>query len=115
MTSMFSMSLTMTFLFSLAIVDVAGLDTVAAATQLQLRPIEGAALFFTGLLVLAGLASYILSEQSRPKESTLRIVGYTLIISIIGAYFSAARIVNMAWAAAVQGTRGPPCARHNPK
>ena len=60
MTSMFSMSLTMTFLFSLAIVDVAGLDTVAAATQLQLRPIEGAALFFTGLLVLAGLASYIL-------------------------------------------------------
>ena len=93
MTSMFSMSLTMTFLFSLAIVDVAGLDTVAAATQLQLRPIEGAALFFTGLLVLAGLASYILSEQSRPKESTLRIVGYTLIISIIGAYFSAARIV----------------------
>ena len=93
MTSFFSMSLIMTFLFSLAIIDVAELDTVAAATQLQIRPIEGAALFFTGLLVLSGLASYILSEQSQPKESTIRIVGYTFIISIIGAYFSAARIV----------------------
>ena len=93
MTSFFSMSLIMTFLFSLAIIDVAELDTAAAATQLQIRPIEGAALFFTGLLVLSGLASYILSEQSQPKESTIRIVGYTFIISIIGAYFSAARIV----------------------
>ena len=93
MTSFFSMSLIMTWLFSLAIIDVAGLDPVAAATQLRLRPIEAAALFFTGLLVLSGLASYVLSEQSQPKDSTIRIVGYTFIISIIGAYFSAARIV----------------------
>ena len=41
----------------------------------------------------SGLASYVLSEQSRPKESTIRIVGYTFIISMIGAYFFAARIV----------------------
>ena len=47
----------MTWLFSLAIIDVAGVDATAAATQLQLRPIEGGALFFTGLLVLAGLAT----------------------------------------------------------
>ena len=93
MTSFFSMSLTMTWLFSLAIIDVAGLDPVAAATQLRLRPIEAFSLFFTGLLVLSGLASYVLSEQSQPKDSTIRIVGYTFIISIIGAYFSAARIV----------------------
>ena len=93
MTSFFSMSLIITWLFSLAIIDVAGLDPVAAATQLQLRPIEAFSLFFTGLLVLSGLASYVLSEQSQPKESTIRIVGYTFIISIIGAYFSAARIV----------------------
>ena len=93
MTSFFSMSLIITWLFSLAIIDVAGLDPVAAATQLRLRPIEAAALFFTGLLVLSGLASYVLSEQSQPKDSTIRIVGYTFIISIIGAYFSAARIV----------------------
>ena len=93
MTSFFSMSLIITWLFSLAIIDVAGLDPVAAATQLQLRPIEAFSLFFTGLLVLSGLASYVLSEQSQPKDSTIRIVGYTFIISIIGAYFSAARIV----------------------
>ena len=93
MTSFFSMSLTMTWLFSLAIIDVAGLDPVAAATQLRLRPIEAAALFSTGLLVLSGLASYVLSEQSEPKKSTIRTVGWTFIFSIVGAFFSAARIV----------------------
>ena len=93
MTSFFSVSLIMTWLFSLAIIDVAGLDPVAAATQLQLKPSEGAAVFFTGLLVLAGLASYIISEQPHSKNTTLRIVGWTFILSIVGAYFSAARIV----------------------
>ena len=93
MTSFFSMSLTMTWLFSLAIIDVAGLDPVAAATQLRLRPIEAFSLFFTGLLVLSGLASYVLSEQSEPKKSTIRTVGWVFIFSIVGAFFSAARIV----------------------
>ena len=93
MTSFFAVSLIMTWLFSLAIIDVAGLDTVAAATQLQLRPIEALALFSTGLLVLSGLASYVLSEQSHPEKSTIRIVGWVFIFSIVGAFFSAARIV----------------------
>ena len=96
MTSFFAVSLIMTWLFSLAIIDVAGLDTVAAATQLRLRPSEGFALFFTGLLVLAGLASYMISEQPHSKDATLRTVGWTFILSIIGAYFSAARIVFVA-------------------
>ena len=96
MTSFFSISLIMTWVFSLAIIDVAGLDTVAAATQLRLRPSEGFALFFTGLLVLAGLASYMISEQPHSKDATLRTVGWTFILSIIGAYFSAARIVFVA-------------------
>ena len=93
MTSFFAVSLIMTWLFSLAIIDVAGLDTVAAATQLQLKPIEALALFSTGLLVLSGLASYVLSEQSEPKKSTIRTVGWTFIFSIVGAFFSATRIV----------------------
>ena len=93
MTSFFAVSLIMTWLFSLAIIDVAGLDPVAAATQLQLRPIEALALFSTGLLVLSGLASYVLSEQSEPKKSTIRTVGWVFIFSIVGAFFSAARIV----------------------
>ena len=83
----------MTWLFSLAIIDVAGVDATAAATQLQLRPSEALALFFTGLLVLSGLASYVLSEQSRPKKSTIYPVGYTFVLSIIAAYFCTARIV----------------------
>ena len=91
--SMFSSSLTMTWLYSLAIIDVAGVDATAAATQLQLRPIEAGALFFIGLLVLAGLASYVISEQARPKDSTIYTVGYTYVLSIVGAYFCTARIV----------------------
>ena len=93
MTSFFSMSLTMTWLFSLAIIDVAGLDPVAAATQLQLKPIEALALFFTGLLVLSGFCSYVQSEQPPRKQRTLRIVSWTCILSVVGAYFCTARIV----------------------
>ena len=94
-TIFFSISLIMAWLYSLAIFDVAGVDAVAA-TQLKLSPIEGAALSFTGLLVLAGLASYILSEQSRPKRKTVLVVGDTLLVSMFGAYICTARIV---WAA----------------
>ena len=64
-----------------------------AATQLKLRPIEGAALAFTGLFVLAGLACYFLSEQSRPERKTVLVVGDTLLISMFGAYICTARIV----------------------
>ena len=88
----FSISLIFAWLYSLAIFDVAGVDAVAA-TQLQLRPIEGAALAFTGLFVLAGLACYFLSEQSRPKRKTVIVVGDTLLISMFGAYICTARIV----------------------
>ena len=87
----FSISLIIAWLYSLAIIDVAGVDAVAAS-QLQLRPIE-AALSFAGLLVLAGLASYILSEQSRPKRRTVTVVGDTFVASMFGAYFCTARIV----------------------
>ena len=88
----FSISLIIAWLYSLAIFDVAGVDALAAA-MLQLRPIEGAALSFTGLLVLAGLASYVLSEQSRPKRRTVTVVGDTFVASMFGAYFCTARIV----------------------
>ena len=88
----FSISLIIAWLYSLAIFDVAGVDALAAA-MLELRPIEGAALSFTGLLVLAGLASYVLSEQSRPKRRTVTVVGDTFVASMFGAYFCTARIV----------------------
>ena len=88
----FSISLIMAWLYSLAIFDVAGVDAVAA-TQLKLKAIEGAALSFTGLLVLAGLASYVISEQARPKRGTVMVVGDTFMVSMFGAYFCTARIV----------------------
>ena len=91
-TIFFSISLIMAWLYSLAIFDVAGVDAVAA-TQLKLKAIEGAALSFTGLLVLAGLASYVISEQARPKRGTVMVVGDTFMVSMFGAYFCTARIV----------------------
>ena len=91
-TIFFSLSLIMAWLYSLAIFDVAGVDAVAA-TQLKLKAIEGAALCFTGLLVLAGLASYVISEQARPKRGTVMVVGDTFMVSMFGAYFCPARIV----------------------
>ena len=91
-TIFFSISLIMAWLYSLAIFDVAGVDAVAA-TQLKLSSIEGAALSFTGLLVLTGLASYILSEESRPPRRTVMVVGDTFMVSMFGAYFCTARIV----------------------
>ena len=91
-TIFFSLSLIMAWLYSLAIFDVAGVDAVAA-TQLKLKAIEGAALSFTGLLVLAGLASYVISEQARPKRGTVMVVGDTFMVSMFGAYLCTARIV----------------------
>ena len=45
------------------------------------------------MILLTGLASYILSEQSRPKKRTVTVVGDTFVASMLGAYFCTARIV----------------------
>ena len=95
-TGTFSMSLTMAWLYSLAIFDVAGVDVAVAGTRLQLRPVEGAALFFTGALVLAGFAAYVVSEQNDPSRKMAIAVFFVFAASMIGAYVSTARIVSAA-------------------
>ena len=89
----FSQSLTMAWFYSLAIFDVAGVDVAVAGTRLQLRAIEGAALFFTGALVLAGFAAYVVSEQNDPSRKMAIAVFFVFAASMIGAYFCTARIV----------------------
>ena len=92
-TSTFSMSLLFAWLFSVAILDVTGLDAYAAATRMELRPIEGFALFFTGTLTLAGLASWVLSEQNDPSRKMVVAVFDVFFVSLLGAYICTARIV----------------------
>ena len=92
-TSTFSMSLIFAWLFSVAILEVAGLDAYAAVTRLELRPIEGAALLFTGIFVLAGFAAYVLSEQNNPSRKMVVVVFDTFAASVFLAYLCTARIV----------------------
>ena len=63
---------------------------------MELRPREGAALFFTGALVLAGFAAYVVSEQNDPSRKMAIAVFFVFAVSMIGAYVSTARIVSAA-------------------
>ena len=92
-TALFSMSLLMAWFFALAIDEVAEVDVHAAAARLRLRPIEAAALFFTGCVVLSGLGLYVISEQSSPRRGTAQGAGNALMLSIILAYCCIIRIV----------------------
>ena len=92
-TGLFSMTLTMAWLFSLACFDVMGIDVTVAGTLLQLRPIEGAALFFIGILVLSVLAAYVISEQNKPSRTAVKAVFDTFSVAMVGAYFCTARII----------------------
>ena len=85
-TALFSMSLLMAWFFALAIDEVAEVDVHAAAARLRLRPIEAAALFFTGCVVLSGLGLYVISEQSSPRRGTAQAAGNALMLSIILAF-----------------------------
>ena len=92
-TYLFQLSLIMAWLFSLGIFDVGGVDPHLAVTKMKLSLVESAALFCTGVLVLAGLAAYFLSEQGRPKDGAVQRLFFIIIVSIIGAYFCTARVV----------------------
>ena len=89
----FSMSLIYAWLFSVAIFAVAGVDTHAAMTKLRVSPLEAVALTCTGLLVLFGGASYMLSEQDRPRRDLVFLFGDASIAAMTLAYFCTARIV----------------------
>ena len=92
-TALFQLSLCMAWLFSLAIFDVSGIDPHLAVTNMRRGLVEGAALFFTGTLVLAGLAAYFLSERSQPDRRAVYRLFLISAVSIIGAYCFTARVV----------------------
>ena len=92
-TGLFQLSLIMAWLFSLGVFDVGGIDPHLAVTKLSLSLVEGAALFFTGVLVLAGFGAYFLSERSQPDRRAIVRLFYITTISITGAYCFTARVV----------------------
>ena len=92
-THLFQLSLSMAWLFSLGIFDVGGIDPHLAVTKMKLSLVESAALFCTGVLVLAGLAAYFLSERSQPDRRAVWRLFLISAVSIIGAYCFTARVV----------------------
>ena len=92
-TGLFQLSLSMAWLFSLAIFDVSGIDPHLAATKLRLGLVEGSALFFTGLMVLCGFSAYVLSEQSQPNVNTVETLWGVFAIAIFGGFCCTARVV----------------------
>ena len=92
-THLFQLSLIMAWLFSTAIFDVGGVDPHLAVTKMKLSLVESAALFCTGVLVLAGLAAYFLSERSQPDRRAVWRLFMISAVSIIGAYCFTARVV----------------------
>ena len=92
-THLFQLSLIMAWLFSTAIFDVGGVDPHLAVTKMKLSLVESAALFCTGVLVLAGLAAYFLSERSQPDRRAVWRLFMISLVSVIGAYCFTARVV----------------------
>ena len=92
-THLFQLSLIMAWLFSLGVFDVGGVDPHLAVTKMKLSLVESAALFCTGVLVLAGLAAYFLSERSQPDRRAVARLFAIAAFSIIGAYCFTARVV----------------------
>ena len=92
-TGLFQLSLSMAWLFSLAIFDVSGIDPHLAATKLRLGLVEGSALFFTGLMVLCGFSAYVLSEQSQPNVNTIETLWGVFAVAIFGGFCCTARVV----------------------
>ena len=92
-THLFQLSLIMAWLFSLGIFDVGGVDPHLAVTKMKLSLVESAALFCTGVLVLAGLAAYFLSERSQPDRRAVWRLFMISAVSVIGAYCFTARVV----------------------
>ena len=92
-TGLFQLSLSMAWLFSIAIFDVSGIDPHLAATKLRLGLVEGFALFFTGLMVLCGFSAYVLSEQSQPNVNTVETLWGVFAVAIFGGFCCTARVV----------------------
>ena len=76
----FSLNLSTVLIYVTAIFDACAVDTRAAAT-LRLSPLQTAALVSCGVVVLSGLAGYVISEQRRPSKKAARLTFLSMVFS----------------------------------
>ena len=91
-TEVFSLTLVFTWIYLVAIFDIAQVDG-RAATKLRLTPLQAAAIILIGVNVLSGLAAYIMSGQKRPSRRAVFVVAYTMMISGNFALIPVGRLV----------------------
>ena len=75
-----------------AIFDACAVDTRAAAT-LRLSPLQAAALVSCGVVVLSGLAGYVISEQRRPSKQAARTAFLSMVFSNQFCFIFVGRLV----------------------
>ena len=88
----FSLNLSTVLIYVTAIFDACAVDTRAAAT-LRLSPLQAAALVSCGVVVLSGLAGYVISEQRRPSKQAARAAFLSMVFSNQFCFIVVGRLV----------------------
>ena len=103
----FSITLVFGWVFLIAIFDVCAVDS-RAATKLRLTCLQAAALVSTGLLMLSGLACYVVIGQKSPPRRPAFIVIYTMAFCWFACLVFVGRLVVVARRAPVTSTSVKP-------
>ena len=77
-TMVFSVTLSLVYIYMTAIFDACGVDASAAA-KLRLAPMQAAAVACCGAVTLSGLAGYVVAEQRRPSKQAATVVVFTML------------------------------------
>ena len=88
----FSLNLSTVLIYVTAIFDACAVDTRAAAT-LRLSSLQAAALVSCGVVVLSGLAGYVISEQRRPSKRAARTAFLSMVFSNQFCFIFVGRLV----------------------
>ena len=96
----FTIILVFGWFYLVAIFDVAGLSSRAAA-KLRTTCLQTAALISTGLHILSGLAGYILATSKNPSRRAAMLVIYAMMLTY---YISLAFVFRLVWKARYYGS-----------
>ena len=103
----FSITLVFGWVFLIAIFDVCAVNS-RAATKLRLTCLQAAALVSTGLLMLSGLACYVVIGQKSPPRRPAFIVIYTMAFCWFACLVFVGRLVVVARRAPIASTSVKP-------
>ena len=103
----FSITLVFGWVYLIAIFDVAAVNS-RAATKLRLTCLQAAALVSTGLLMLSGLACYVVIGQKSPPRQSTFVVIYTMAFCWFACLVFVGRLVVVARRTPVASTSVKP-------